>query len=224
MLLSQIKGLKFPDEYVTKFFFKEGLHRQVGNVLELGCGNGNNLRLFYEFGWNTVGVDFGEDQIADANSYFETLKNSEKLANEFRFSCMDMVEFISPKLGRFDVLLLPSSMYYLNPMQIDAMFKRLKESKILKPNVAIFIRNRLLDDYRYARGVNIAKNSFELNTEETGEKGCINTFFSEYSLLSKIKEYFEFDEYVSLRVAYENIQNGMLVANSDIVFWTRLKV
>lgn len=46
MRLSDIDGLKFPDEYVIKFFFKEGLHKNSAKVLELGCANGNNARLF----------------------------------------------------------------------------------------------------------------------------------------------------------------------------------
>jgi hypothetical protein len=43
-------GLKFPDEYVTRFYFKKGLQSLAGTALELGCGNGNNLALFYVSG------------------------------------------------------------------------------------------------------------------------------------------------------------------------------
>ena len=42
-MIHKINGLKFPDEYIIKFFFNEKLEKKRGKVLELGCGNGNNL-------------------------------------------------------------------------------------------------------------------------------------------------------------------------------------
>lgn len=43
--LKLLRGLRFPDDYIVKMFFKEGLQHHPGKVLELGCGNGNNLIL-----------------------------------------------------------------------------------------------------------------------------------------------------------------------------------
>lgn len=34
MLIKEIEGLKFPVEYIIRFFFKEGLHKRTGKVLE----------------------------------------------------------------------------------------------------------------------------------------------------------------------------------------------
>ena len=50
MKITELRGLRFPDDYIVKMFFKEGLHRAPGRVLELGCGSGNNLSLFSAFG------------------------------------------------------------------------------------------------------------------------------------------------------------------------------
>ena len=41
--IREFRGLKFPDEFLTRFFFKYGHDRRTGRVVELGCGNGNNL-------------------------------------------------------------------------------------------------------------------------------------------------------------------------------------
>ena len=56
--IKELKGLRFPDEYVIKFFFKSGLHASPGRVVEFGCGNGNNLSLFRAYGWDVTGLAY----------------------------------------------------------------------------------------------------------------------------------------------------------------------
>jgi hypothetical protein len=46
MNIKKIEGLKFPDEYLIRFFFKNKLFNKKGDVIEFGCANGNNLSLF----------------------------------------------------------------------------------------------------------------------------------------------------------------------------------
>jgi SAM-dependent methyltransferase len=70
MNISKMKGLKYPDEFVIKFFFKENLHKIKGDVLELGCANGNNLIMFYQYGWNTVGIDLNQDSLSNGEYNF----------------------------------------------------------------------------------------------------------------------------------------------------------
>jgi hypothetical protein len=53
--IAELRGLRFPDIYVVRMFFKERLQRELGRVLELGCGNGINLLLFAEFDWDVMG-------------------------------------------------------------------------------------------------------------------------------------------------------------------------
>jgi hypothetical protein len=43
--LTDIRGLKYPDEFVTRHFFKRGLHQKTGRVSELGGGTGDTLSL-----------------------------------------------------------------------------------------------------------------------------------------------------------------------------------
>ena len=72
MYLRNLKGLKFPDVAVIKFFFKMGLHiRQNQKVLELACSNGNNLVLFANYDYECVGVDFDSMSIKNANYNFK---------------------------------------------------------------------------------------------------------------------------------------------------------
>ena len=69
--IAELRGLRFPDEYVVKMFFKEGLHKAPGIVLEMGCGNGNNLLLFAAFGWSVTGVDYDAAALEDAKFNLE---------------------------------------------------------------------------------------------------------------------------------------------------------
>ena len=223
MRLSDINGLKFPDEYVIKFFFKEGLHKNGAKVLELGCANGNNARLFFEFGWDVTGVDFDEGSVSSANSFFGALKTAEGFTSNYSFVCSDMVEFVLKDTSTYDAIILPNSLCYLTNAQIDTFFGAIKQNGLLKKNGKLFIRTRLLSDYRYARGDEIGKNSFMLTEKETGEAGCVNTFFSDSGLVLKLKEFFSFKDYVSLNVLFENPQNGRTVSNADVVFWATIE-
>ena len=108
-MLKNIQGLKYPDEQLVRFFFKEKLNQLTGSVLELGCGNGNNLMLFAEYNWNIMGVDINNKLIDAANSNFKHLSKS-----NFLFQTDDMIKFVKKYNGeKFDCFLLPSSLYYL---------------------------------------------------------------------------------------------------------------
>ena len=102
------RGLRYPDPYVIKYFFKEGMDRTRGSVLELGCGNGNNLRLFRDFGWRTVGIDNSSNALADALGNFGA-----ENASECEFHEWDLGEGLPDLLEEFDVMLMPNVAYYL---------------------------------------------------------------------------------------------------------------
>ncbi len=112
--LTEIRGLKYPDEFVTRYFFKEHFHQRRGRVLELGCGNGNNLMLFYQHGWDVVGIDINEKALADAEHNF---RGSGEEDTRWMFRQLDLGQGV-PKIdglfGRpFDVVLMPSVLYYI---------------------------------------------------------------------------------------------------------------
>ena len=63
--LREIRGLKYPDEFVVRHFFKRGLSDRAGRVQELGCGTGNNLSLYQAWDWRVAGVDYDAGALAD---------------------------------------------------------------------------------------------------------------------------------------------------------------
>src|SRR5438105_3424044 len=110
LALKQTKGLKYPDEFVIKFFFKENLHQRKGRVLELGCASANNLMLFFQYGWDCVGIDFDTQAVADAQYNLSQVAES---GAKYTIAHHDLKTGLPAFLERCDVLLMPNVLYYL---------------------------------------------------------------------------------------------------------------
>src|SRR6266516_1932712 len=140
--IAELRGLRFPDEFVVKMFFKEGLHRGPGRVLELGCGSGNNLILFSDFGWDVTGLDVSDSALADARP---------NLGGTGTFIRRDLAAACHlPGDAVFDAILLPSVNYYIP----RASFVRLLAEcrRWIRLGGMFYIRSRLPEDWRWGRG------------------------------------------------------------------------
>jgi len=193
-VLTSIRGLKFPDLYVTKFFFKEKLHlkESKGKVLELGCGNGNNLILFRAYGYETIGVDVDKKAIEDANYNFKLLFGK----NGYHFVESNFLNF--PVIEKFlkeplDVLLISNSLYYVRREDFFTLLKFLKDT--LRGKLKIFLRFRSPRDSRVCCGEPLGKGEF-LN-------------------LSNHKVFHLYEE---------NLHSGIKILNADIVLWGDIKL
>lgn len=218
MLLREIKGLKFPDESVIRFFFKERLFEAPGRVLELGCGNGNNLNLFFQYGWDVTGIDLDELSIGNATANIQRIRELYNLQNSFQFICENMIDYVRNFRGDApDVLLIPSSLYYLEFDAIPRLLSQIHHKGLTKPGTKVFFRMRDLDDYRFGKGKLVGKNSFVLEIDETNEKGCTNTFFSPGDFLQLARDVFNFKSYSVLKSSSQNQQPGHVVLNSDFI-------
>lgn len=210
--LTDIRGLKYPDEFVVRHFFKRGLQGKAGHVLELGSGTGNNLSLYAQYGWRMTGVDFDPDAI-DACRW--------NLGDGPSLITADLSAGLPQAVqGPFDALILPNLLCYLTAAQVDGLFPQLKAQ--LAPGAEVFVRTRLIDDYRYGRGRRTEADGFVLATPETGEDGLFNRFYTEHGLVSLLTDAFALSEVTSLRVRFDNVQAGRSVpGNSDLVVWGR---
>jgi SAM-dependent methyltransferase len=209
--LREIRGLKYPDEFVVRHFFKRGLSERPGRVLELGCGTGNNLSLYLAWGWSCVGVDYDPAALADA-----------------RFNLGDGPQFVQADLSRaapalaglFDALIVPNLLCYLTLDQARARLSGLRP--VLAPGCELFVRTRLVDDYRYGRGKQTEPDGFVLATPETGEAGLFNRFYTAASLCELLTETLGIVERTELTARFDNVQAGRRVpGNSDIIVWGR---
>jgi len=224
--LKDIRGLKYPDEYVIRFFFKHGLHNSPGRALEAGCANGCNLRLFREYGWNTIGIDINRDSISDAEANFAAESFHGRPAgaqNACRFVRHDLKDGLPQGLGGpFDCLLFPSSLYYIPRASMVQVLTDVR--RIARLGAAFYLRMRTVADFRFGRGEPVERNGFHLTTEITGERGALNVFYEEHELVEMLRDFLSADpsSMKVLHVDYQNVQNETVVSNSDIVIWGRL--
>lgn len=220
--LRSIQGMKYPDEYVTRFFFKEGLDRKRGRVLELGCGSGNNLMLFHEFGWDVMGLDIDSAGVRQARANLKKVGAGPN--RRCRIERLDIEEGLPETGPRFNVVLLPNILNYIRRESLVRCLRAVR--KRLAPGGYFFMRLRLVGDYRYGKGKRVEKNGFILKTAETGEKGLLNVFYSRSEVLRIARRFFN-PKPGSLRVlgvTFDNWQKGKLVGgNRDLILWGRTR-
>ncbi|NTV11158.1 MAG: class I SAM-dependent methyltransferase [Zoogloea sp.] len=212
--LNKLRGMRFPDEYIIRMFFKERLQERPGRVLELGCGSGNNLLLFQEFGWEVVGIDISADSLADACG------NLDGAADKTTLLQADLAQGMPALAGRFDAIILPSFNYYVPRTSFRGLLAEC--SRLLAPGGLFFVRSRTCDDWRYGRGREVEPNGFILECTETGEQGLLNVFYPADELLDMLEAGMGgLHDRQMLKVHYENPQGGAVVGNDDVVIWGR---
>lgn len=208
--LPDIRGLKYPDEFVARHFFKRGLHQRTGRVVELGGGTGNNLSLYRAYDWAVTDVDYSQAALDDAR--WNLGPDARLIQADLSMGLPDLGE------GPIDVLLIPNLLCYLTNAQAAVVLTAARAR--LAPGAEIFVRTRLVDDYRYGRGVEEEPDGFRLATPETGEAGLFNLFYTETGLVNRLVAELGLTEPTALRVAFDNLQAGVRVAhNSDLVVW-----
>lgn len=207
--ITEVRGLKFPDEFVVRHFFKQGLASRTGRVLELGSGAGNNLSLYAQYGWELTGVDYDLSALEDARW---NLGQGPVLIQA------DLSQGLPELEGRFDALIIPNLLCYLTLDQARSVLTGLKRH--LAPGCHVFVRTRLVDDYRYGRGEIIEADGFRLDTPETGEAGLFNLFYTQAGLVELLEDSLGLTDRQELAVRFDNVQAGRRVpGNSDIVVW-----
>lgn len=208
--LPDIRGLKYPDEFIARHFFKRGLHQRAGKVVELGGGTGNNLSLYAAYGWTLTNVDYSAAALEDAR--WNLGQAATLIQADLSLGLPDGIE------GPIDVLLIPNLLCYLTNAQAHRVLTAVREK--LAPNAEVFVRTRLVDDYRYGRGVAEEPDGFRLATPETGEEGLFNLFYTEAGLVNRLRDELGLTQPDVFRVCFDNLQAGVRVpSNSDLVVW-----
>ena len=192
------------------------MDRTRGSVLELGCGNGNNLRLFRDFGWRTVGIDNSSNALADALGNFGA-----ENASECEFHEWDLGEGLPDLLEEFDVMLMPNVAYYLKR---QAFANLLSECRgVLKGGGSYMISCRSIGDWRFGRGQQVGENAFIMTTNVTGELGTLQTFYDSTEVVALVESRMgTTDKPLVLHYDYENLQCGKVIDNHDFVIWGRI--
>jgi SAM-dependent methyltransferase len=210
---AELRGLRYPDVYVVRMLFKEGLHRKPGRVLELGCGSGNNLMPFADFGWDVTGVDVSAKALADARH---------NLAGVGIFIECDLAgRFAVPKDATFDLVLLPNIIYYLPRPSFIRVLQECRRR--LLPGGMLFLSARVREDWRYGRGTQEEPGGYRLDCHETGEFGLLNVFYSADELSELVGMHIGvLHQAQRLFVTYDNPQSGIVVRNAEVIIWGRV--
>lgn len=92
-------------EYTTRNYvipYINSVKRVSENVklLEIGCGEGGNLKPFLDLGCNCTGIDLSEKQIANAKQYFQTHPKK----NNLELICEDIYN-VQPRKS-FDLIMM----------------------------------------------------------------------------------------------------------------------
>ena len=217
MNIKNIRGLKYPDEYFIKFFFKYNLHNKSNQkYLELGCANGCNLMLPYQFDNDIIGVDLNKSLIDFANYNFNQLDTN----NSYSYVCEDMRKFCQNETNiNTDVLVLANSIYYIPKNDFINLLKNIKNKNLIKTNIPFFIRFRLPNDFRNNKGKVIEKNSIIIDNGITGEDGAFCKFYEINEMTNILKEELNLKDFQTMEITYDNIQNNTKVKNYEAVIW-----
>ena len=216
-MLKDIKGLKFPDDFFIKFFFKQTLHEESElKYLEFGCSNGNNLMLPAQYGNEVVGVDINPNVIELAKQNFKRLSYDNS-----QFYCSDMCNFVkNNKHIKADVFMLPNVACYITKQDFIAFLQKVVSNQVIKQGAYFFLRLRSLKDFRFGIGQQIEKDTFIMPEDSiTDEAGALLTFYSEWDIVVILKEHLSLRDFNVFEVNSQNLQNDTVINNADIVIW-----
>jgi len=99
------------------------------SVLEIGCGEGGNMKPFLDLGCSVTGVDFSVAKIEFGNKYFEGHPNKEKLI----FLTEDIYD--SKNLDQYDLIIMRDVIEHIHDQ--DRFMNYVK--KFLKPKGKFFL-------------------------------------------------------------------------------------
>ena len=218
MKLKNIKGLKYPDEYIIKFFFSKNLHVKKNlNVLELGCGNGSNLMLPYDYENNVTGIDYDPTLIEYAKHNYQLISTT----SNYNFEDSDIRTYVANNFNlEIDLLLLPSVIYYINKSDFITLMDNIISNQLIKKSIPFYIRFRTNKDFRFGLGEKLEDNCYRMPEDNiTGEANATITFYTESEMLNLLQKHLNLTQYKIFHLNNENYQNGMTILNSDIVIW-----
>ncbi|EOI0588704.1 class I SAM-dependent methyltransferase, partial [Campylobacter jejuni] len=124
MFINQIKGFKYPDMDLIRWFFKKNLDKlHNAKVLEFASHNGNNLSLFANYNYYYTGVEL------DQKNYENAIYNFKKIMkyNKFKFYNENMLYFATNfKNLNANVFLIPNVINYISKNDFKNMLSNVR--------------------------------------------------------------------------------------------------
>lgn len=165
------KPTDFAEEVIT-------VVKPSSEILELGCGVGNDSVVFAKAGHNVLATDFSKVVIT---------KNSEELKNTSNlvFEALDISEPMKFSEGKFDAVYARLSLHYFPDQTTKKVFREIH--RILKPGGLLCFMCKSIKDPLYGKGKETEKDMFIHN-------GHIRHFFSEEYAKECLNSYFKIEK------------------------------
>jgi SAM-dependent methyltransferase len=101
------------------------------SVLEIGCGEGGNMKPFLDLGCKVIGIDLNIKQIENAKAYFADHPNQENLELILR----DIYEMKPDELGEFDLIIMRDVIEHIHNQEKFMAYVK----QFLKPKGIFFL-------------------------------------------------------------------------------------
>lgn len=227
MFINQIKGFKYPDMDLIRWFFKKNLDKlHNAKVLEFASHNGNNLSLFANYNYYCTGVEL------DQKNYENAIYNFKKIMkyNKFKFYNENMLDFATNfKNLNANVFLIPNVINYISKNDFKNMLSNVRTNHLYKYGGGgyesfLFLKARSIKDHRYGLGKSVGNGSFILENDEfSGEKNCLCTAYQEHELVEILQKYLNLYDFEVITSENINIKNKVYIKDSDIVIYGKIK-
>jgi SAM-dependent methyltransferase len=119
------------EKYVIPFISQAMKVDSSLSVLEIGCGEGGNLKPFLDIGCSITGVDLSESKIANAHKFFSSHPNKDKA----RFFVKDIYLAEDELTEPFDLILMRDVIEHIHDQSRFMGFVK----KFLKPGGKFFL-------------------------------------------------------------------------------------
>ena len=225
MFISKIKGFKYPDMDLVRWFFKNHLYGlKNAKVLEFASHNGNNLSLFANYDYQCFGVELDPTNHQNALYNFKEVMKYKK----FEFYNQNMLDFAKNfKNIKADVFLIPNVINYITKEEFQTLLLNSKANKLYGGGGCesfFFLKARSVKDHRYGLGKSIGEGSFILDIDEfSGEKNRLCTAYQEHELVELLQKYLNLYDFEVISSENINIKNKVYIKDSDIVVYGKIK-
>ena len=231
MLVKKLRGFKYPDVELVRWFFKHEIHKvKRKKVLEFGTHNGNNLSLFAGYGFRCWGVDLEGQNIQNARHNFSKIYRFKRA----EFVRADMRDFkANAKRIKAGVFLLPNVINYISKEDFKALLSNARANKLYawgrekgggEKFSHFFCRARSVRDHRYGLGRRLENGSFELSLDEfSGEKNLLCTAYEEWELVELLRENLNLFDFELITSENINVKNQAFIKDADIIIYGKIK-
>lgn len=118
-------------KYVIPYIQKWMPIQEETRVLEIGCGEGGNLKPFLDIGCQCVGIDLACGQIEKAQAFFADHPQSSRLT----LLCRDIYLTSAQEIGQFDIIMMRDVIEHIHDQQKFMGFVK----AFLRPGAKFFL-------------------------------------------------------------------------------------